>query len=106
MENPFEIINQRLECIELLLESILKGDQKTDVSKIMDIVQLSKYLNLSKSCIYKYTQSRNIPHSKKGKKLYFEKYLIDSWVLEGKIRTQQELEEESSKYTLKRKFKY
>ncbi|QVY67117.1 hypothetical protein [Polaribacter sp. Q13] len=60
-------------------------------------------MSLSKSCIYKYTHSKNIPHSKKGKKLYFEKELIDNGVLENKIRTMDELEQEAIKYSLKKR---
>ncbi|MCP4053853.1 MAG: hypothetical protein GY739_12465 [Mesoflavibacter sp.] len=51
MENPFEIINERLRNIENLLENIYSniGRNETNIStsKIMDIEQLSDYLGLS-----------------------------------------------------------
>lgn len=57
MENPFEIINDKLEHIETMLENIFtsigKNDTTTITPKIMDITQLTEYLGLSKSHIYK-----------------------------------------------------
>ncbi len=71
MENPFEIINERLENIEKLLENIYAniGTKESNfiTTKIMDIEQLSNYLGLSKSHIYKLTSSHTILHSKTGK---------------------------------------
>ena len=71
MENPFEIINQRLERIENLLENIHSNFQnkntKNSYPDILDLQQLTAYLNVSKSYIYKMTATNMIPHSKKGK---------------------------------------
>ena len=81
MENPFELIMERLISIENLLIDLKANNFNSQTSKpfyeIMTIQQLSEYLNLSKSHIYKKTSSLEIPHSKRGKKLYFEKSVID-----------------------------
>jgi excisionase family DNA binding protein len=107
MENPFEIINQRLDRIEFLLEKInsnLEGkNTKGHYPEIMDIMQITAYLNVSKSFIYKMTSSNNIPHSKKGKKLYFDKEIVTKWVLENKISTQEDMEQKAIQYCLKKK---
>lgn len=51
MENPFEIINQRLERIEALLENIYRVSNINETgiatTQIMNIKQLSAYLDLS-----------------------------------------------------------
>ncbi|WP_417237057.1 helix-turn-helix domain-containing protein [Bizionia paragorgiae] len=105
MENPFEIINGRLERIENLLENIYSniGTKESNIiiSKIMDIEQLSNYLGLSKSHIYKLTSSHTIPHSKRGKRLYFDKEVINTWVLENKIWTQDDIEKQATDYLIK-----
>jgi len=44
----------------------------------MNAKQLSIYLGLSISHIYKLTSTNNIPHSKRGKKLYFDKETINT----------------------------
>lgn len=106
MENPFENIEQRLERIENLLESIYSniGSKKGNIitSKIMDIDQLSSYLGLSKSHIYKLTSTHSIPHSKRGKKLYFEKETINEWILKNKICTQDEIDPQAADYLIKK----
>tara|TARA_R110001606_G_scaffold236192_2_gene384178 strand:- start:13518 stop:13844 length:327 start_codon:yes stop_codon:yes gene_type:complete len=107
MENPFEIINQRLDRIEFLLENINSNfegkNTKGSYPEIMDITQITAYLNVSKSFIYKMTSSNNIPHSKKGKKLYFDKEIVTKWVLENKISTQEEMMQIANTYSFRKK---
>ena len=109
MENPFEIINQRLDRIESLLEKINSNignnNVKNTYPEIMDLTQLTNYLNVSKSYVYKMTHSNKIPHSKKGKKLYFDKEVVTKWALETSIKTQEEMQDEANKYSLKKKLR-
>ena len=106
MENPFEIINERLRNIENLLENIYSniGRSETNIitTKIMDIEQLSDYLGLSKSHIYKLTSTHSIPHSKRGKRLYFDKETINTCVLDHKIWTQDDIEKQAADYLIKK----
>ena len=106
MENPFEKIDQRLKRIENLLENIYStiGSEKSTIvpSKIMDIGQLSNYLGLSKSHIYKLTSTHSIPHSKRDKKLYFEKEAINEWLSENEVWSQDEIEKELVDYFIKK----
>tara|TARA_R110002074_G_scaffold310483_1_gene481346 strand:- start:3668 stop:3985 length:318 start_codon:yes stop_codon:yes gene_type:complete len=105
MENSFEIINQRLIRIESLLEN-LSSNIKGGYPEIMSLQQLADYLDVSKSSIYKMTSSNKIPHSKRGKKLYFNKEEITYWALENKVLTQEELESKASLYSLKRRNRF
>ncbi len=111
MENPFEIIVEKLNVIDKRLSSIeqkLGGKYNdNDYKEVMNINQLCDYLGLSKSHIYKLTSTREIPHSKnRGKKLYFNKYEIDKWVLENKIDTNDEIDKMAANYLMNRKFKF
>lgn len=107
MENPFEIIIKKLIAIERRLISVeSKIDYKpktTDITEIMTLKQLSDYASLSKSLIYKLTSSREIPHSKRGKRLYFSKLEIDEWLLKQKIKTIDEIQNEVDNYLVRRK---
>lgn len=109
MENPFEIINQRLARIETLLQNLSSNiGNKNSIGtypEILDVKELAKYLNVSSSYIYKMTSSNQIPHSKKGKRLYFDKEKVTNWVLENTIMTQEEMQEVATNYLLKRTFK-
>ena len=52
--------------------------------QIMGIADACRYLDLSKSTIYKLTSQGAIPHRKPGKRLYFIKTELDAWVEGGK----------------------
>ena len=57
---------------------------------------------LSKSHLYKMTCSRQIPHYKpNGKQIYFDKAEIEGWMRQGKISTQQEMEQQAIAYVVK-----
>lgn len=99
MENPFELIMEKLNGIEKLL---LQRNQPTSnvimteikVHDIMNLAQVCDYISVSKSCIYKFTSSRTIPHFKTGKRIYFKKTEIDEWLTKNKIKTKEEITRE------------
>lgn len=64
----------------------------------MNITQAASYLSLSVQTIYSKTSLRHLPHLKKGKRLYFEREALDSWLLEGKQKTVTELIAETDEY--------
>lgn len=105
MENPFEIIDARLDRIEKLLENIYTNNTSehldTVLPPIMTVEQLASYLSLSKSTIYKLTSSRDIPFSKRSKKIYFKRKEIDKWILESKMVTNDEIAMMAADYIMK-----
>lgn len=58
----------------------------------MTIEQVASYLSLSKATIYGYTFRNTIPYTKRGKRLYFEKFAIDDWLFENSRKTTQDIE--------------
>jgi len=64
--------------------------------------ELSDYLKLSDSAIYKLTSTSQIPHYKSGKKLYFKKEDIDKWLETKRIKTIGEIEEIALDYLNKK----
>jgi excisionase family DNA binding protein len=104
MENPFELLNNRLARIENLLQNIYtKGNALDTIKvapKILTTQSVADYLNLSTSCIYKLTSSREIPHSKRGKRLYFDKNEIDKWVMENKCVTNNDINDMANDYLM------
>ena len=59
---------------------------------LLDITELSGYIKLSKSTIYKGTMSQKIPHIKLGKKLLFSQDAIDQWLQQFNQPTIEEVE--------------
>ena len=64
------------------------------VNTTYDILSLSEacaFLKLAKQTIYGFTSKNKIPFFKKGKKLYFKKSELESWITEGKQLTEDEI---------------
>ena len=60
-----------------------------------------KLLGYSIKSIYFLTSTRKIPHYKpNGRKIFFKKDEINHWISKGKIKTDDELHEESLKYRI------
>lgn len=101
MENPFELILERLDRIEKAIAKLNIGTPIAEVNNPMDIKELSAYLKNSKSAIYKMTALNDIPHYKSGKRLYFKKSEIDGWIFSNKIKTNDDIEREAMEYIRK-----
>lgn len=92
MDN-FQKIDDRLRNIETLLLS-----QKT----VLNFDEVAAYTGLSKSYLYKLTCSGGIPCYKPGKHIYFNKSEIDSWLLQNRKATTNELDSQAATFvTLK-----
>ncbi len=103
MENPFELIIEKLDNIETLIRSNLKNDNGTKtITEVLNLKQAAEYVSLSKSAIYKKTSERGIPHFKQGKKLYFKRSELDDWMTGLKISTKEEIEKQANEYIMKK----
>jgi excisionase family DNA binding protein len=101
MENPFEIIEQKLEKLTQLIEKLITNQieiKKGNEKEIISIDEASSFLYLAKPTVYGYVSKRNIPHFKKGKRLYFIKEDLFKWVQEGKVKTVKEIENDARNY--------
>jgi excisionase family DNA binding protein len=97
MNNPFEIINSRLLNIEALVLELHKKQSFSDQpesEKWLTLPEVAKYLDLAHQTIYGLVSRREIPHIHRGKKLYFRKSEIDTWLSQGRRKTVEELKEE------------
>ncbi len=97
MNNPFETIDSRLTSIESMLLDIKQQrtdntiSKKVDEDEVLNVKQASELLDLAVPTIYSLTSNRILPHSKRGKKLYFSKSELVAWVQSGKRKTVSEL---------------
>ena len=69
---------------------------------ILNFTQACEYIGISKSHGYKLTSQMLIPFSKRGKKIYFEKAILDNWLLSNKVKSVSELEAETNEYLNKK----
>lgn len=86
MQNPFDIINARLSNLEALtLEALqhMRGADKA-APEIGGIELAQEITRLSKARIYALVSAREIPHSKRGNRLFFNRADLLAWVQAGK----------------------
>ena len=85
------ILDKLTEIAEKLTEQNLF--QKT----VLNFNEACAYLDLSQSHLYKLTSARHIPHfCPQGKKLYFRRDELDTWLLRNRQLTNEELQETAS----------
>lgn len=88
------IIKEQLDRIEKLA----LGNKR-----VLTFEEASRYTGFSESYLYKLTSARKIPFSKpNGKVLYFDRDKLDNWLLQNPRMCTDEIEEQASKYLLKR----
>ena len=73
---------------EILGEQLQLNQQAPD---LLDINQASEFLKLKVNTLYEKTCRKTIPHLKKGNKLYFSKAVLDKWIKEGRVKTNEEI---------------
>ncbi|MDT3404245.1 helix-turn-helix domain-containing protein [Mucilaginibacter terrae] len=75
------------------IEGILSDDhsRETEADNLFSIKQASAFLNLSISTIYGKVCRREIPVSKQGKRLYFNKTELLDWIRAGRKSTLAEI---------------
>ena len=94
MDKTLEMRVEELEQMLFLTKNVLSFDEA------------SKFLNLSKSYLYKLTSGNLIPHYKpQGKMLYFERAELEAWLRRNPVKTQAQIEAEAQQYLLGRSSK-
>ena len=84
--------------IELTLNEI-KELLKVQRTKPYTFNDAAEYLGISKSYLYKLTSGGKIPHYKPfGKKIYFDKVMLDDWVYQNPVKSNAQIEIEANKY--------
>jgi excisionase family DNA binding protein len=102
MENPFELILERLDRIEKAIDKINSTSQNTtEINSLMNIKEVAYYLNITISAVYGLTHRRKIPNYKVGKKLYFKKEEIDNWILSKRSTTVEDVNLKVNEYLAK-----
>lgn len=92
MINPFETITVKLEELTQLLTDVAKKLDHLPSSPTthFNVNQAAHYLDMAKPTLYTLTSRREIPHMKRGKKLYFNKTELDNWLQEHRKKTVKE----------------
>ena len=77
------------------IENLLKGQTE----KPLTFDEAARYLDVSKSHLYKLTSANKIPHYKpQGKRVYFAKRELNTWLLRNPVKTTADIEQEANDY--------
>lgn len=71
--------------------------------EVLTSEEAARYLGVSKSCLYKWTMSRQIPHYKSptGKMCFFNRQEVEAWMMSNRVATDAELEAQAIKLSKK-----
>ena len=64
----------------------MKAEIDLTTKKVLTFDEAARYMGMSKSCLYKMTSQKIVPHYKpNGKMIFFEREEIEKWILSSKI---------------------
>lgn len=100
MQNPFEVIIERLENIERCLNEINNKETTStpEADTLLTIQQAASFLNLAVPTLYSKVSRNEIPSAKQGKRLYFNKAELMDWISSGKKLTVAEIQANTDKH--------
>lgn len=91
------IILEKLESIERMLT-----EQNMLKKEVLNFNEAAVYLEVSHSHLYKLTSTGTIPAYKpNGKKLYFNRRELDTWLLSNKQTSTDEIEQQADEFQMK-----
>lgn len=111
MNNPFELINDRLSNIENLLLDMKHSPKELTKSSNedvwFDLLELCNYLpdKPKRPTVYTWISLGTIPFHKGKKKLRFLKSEIDQWLKMGKVKSNESISHENDLFLTKLKNK-
>ena len=90
-------LSDKLDHLERLILSQSNTSQP-DADKLLTIKETAVFLHLTVPTIYLMVQRAEIPVCKRGKRLYFSKLEITSWIMAGRKKTTLELEDKVNSF--------
>ncbi|WP_276133053.1 helix-turn-helix domain-containing protein [Polluticoccus soli] len=95
-----ELFN-RVNNIELLLRA--KDEKTHETDEVLTIQYAAELLSLSVPTIYGLVSRKDIPYSKKGKRLYFSRLDLLDWIKSGRHKTNTEIASDADQYVSTRR---
>lgn len=73
------------------------GGSKNVAGEIMDVDEAAAYLKMAKQTVYSMVSRRLLPYFKRGKRVFFRKEELLSWLEKGRKYTKEEIQSEGFK---------
>jgi len=91
-ENLPEAVEKLIQGQERLI-TLIQGliEHSFDDEEPMTIDEVAEFTRFKKNTIYSYVQRKEIPHNKKGNRLFFYKADVTDWIKDGKQKSVSEI---------------
>jgi len=102
MNNPFEVIEARLNNIETLLLDLKHkpkelGEQP-ETEELLTVQDAAKFLSLSVGTVYTLISKCELPVMKRSKRCYFSKVELINYLKQGRKKTLAEIANDAEQY--------
>ena len=79
------------------LADLISANIISTTKEVLTSDEAARYMGVSKSCLYKWTMTRAIPHYKSpgGKMCYFNRKEVEAWMQSIRVATDAELEQQA-----------
>jgi len=102
MNNPFEVLEEKLSNIENLildLKHLPKQVKQSETpEKLLTVQEAAQFLNLTVPTIYSKVSKGELPVMKRSKRLYFSSVQLMEYIKEGRKKSNSEIEAEAEQY--------
>ncbi|OAD46009.1 helix-turn-helix domain-containing protein [Polaribacter atrinae] len=88
-------LSVKIDNFALLLKSTT---QREDQNDLLNTKEAAKFLNLSVPTLYSKVSKKEIPHMKRGKRLYFSKLELTDYIKSGKVFSDEEIDEQTDNF--------
>jgi excisionase family DNA binding protein len=91
-----EVVRRLFEKVEQMELLLLNLQPKNDsINELLDVGEAAKFLKVSVASLYSKVSRKEIPVSKPGKRLYFNRAELEQWIKLGRKKTTYEIRNET-----------
>jgi len=92
-----EAVTELTRKVDELYKVIINVQPQDPAEQFLTVDETAKFLNLSVPTIYSKVSKRELPYMKRGKRLYFARKDLETYLQSGRVKTVRELEDEEEK---------
>jgi excisionase family DNA binding protein len=93
-----EAVEALTEKVDKLYEVIANVQPQKQGKEFLTIEEAAEFLSLATPTLYAKVSKREIPYSKRGKRLYFARKDLENYLKEGRVKTIHEIEAETDRH--------
>lgn len=102
-ENTMQVLIEAVQALEAKIDTIANAMNANCEDEIMTIQQAAKFVCMSTHTIYQLTSRKEIPHYRKGRRLFFKKQELADWLTGKKIDSKDEIRQRAATYLATRR---